>query len=150
MAIDGSPATAPAYQRVSNPSASARWAWSTILSTDAPPPLRPIRMAGKLPPTDPKKSYSRGRAATGGPGGRDAVLNLDAVGTVSEPVERAWQSKDALLYALAVGAGMPDPQAELAFTTENSRDVDQQVLPTFGVLLGMGGGGAMRKVGPFD
>jgi acyl dehydratase len=77
-------------------------------------------------------------------------LNLDAVGTVGEPAERSWTSKDALLYALAVGAGYPDPLAELAFTTENSREVTQQVLPTFAVLLGAGAGGVMRSVGPFD
>ena len=32
-------------------------------------------------------------------------LNPDAVGTTSEPAERSWTSKDALLYALGVGAG---------------------------------------------
>ena len=33
------------------------------------------------------------------------ALNPDAVGSTSEPVERSWTSKDALLYALGVGAG---------------------------------------------
>ena len=48
-------------------------------------------------------------------------LNPDAVGTTSEPVERSWDSKDALLYALGVGAGALDPTGfELDFTTENS------------------------------
>jgi acyl dehydratase len=77
-------------------------------------------------------------------------LNLDAIGTVGEPVERSWTSKDALLYALGVGAGYPDPLAELPFTTENSRGVDQQVLPTFGVLLGAGGGSVLRAIGTFN
>jgi len=77
-------------------------------------------------------------------------LDLNAIGTVGEPVERRWTSKDALLYAVGVGAGYPDPSAELAFTTENSHDVVQQVLPTFGVLLGAGGGGHMRSIGTFN
>ena len=78
------------------------------------------------------------------------ALDLDAIGTAGEPVERTWSSKDALLYAIAVGAGMPDPLTELAFTTENSRGIAQQVLPTFGVLIGGGGGGVMRAIGSFD
>jgi acyl dehydratase len=77
-------------------------------------------------------------------------LDLSAIGTAGEPVERSWSSNDALLYAVAVGAGYPDPLDELAFTTENSRGVDQQVLPTFAVLLGMGAGGIMRSIGSFD
>ena len=36
-------------------------------------------------------------------------LNLDAVGAVSEPAERSWDHKDALLYALGVGAGALGP-----------------------------------------
>ena len=56
-------------------------------------------------------------------------MNLDAVGSVSEPGERSWNSKDALLYALGVGAGQTDPTGfELQYTTENSQNVAQQVL----------------------
>ena len=41
-----------------------------------------------------------------------------------------------MLYALGVGAGAIDPAGfELAFTTENSKGVDQQVLPTFASTL---------------
>ena len=57
-------------------------------------------------------------------------LNPDAVGTKSEPVEVTWTSKDALLYAVGIGAGTD----ELAFTTENTKDVEQQVFPTFPVV----------------
>ena len=32
-------------------------------------------------------------------------LNLDAVGTLSDPAETSWDSKDAILYALGVGSG---------------------------------------------
>jgi len=78
------------------------------------------------------------------------ALNLDAIGTVGEPVERTWSSRDTLLYAVAVGAGQPDSFSELPFTTENSRGIDQQVLPTFGVLVGGAGAGVLRSIGSFD
>jgi acyl dehydratase len=42
-----------------------------------------------------------------------------------------WSSKDALLYAVGIGAGTDD----LAFTTENSAGIEQQVFPTFAVIL---------------
>ncbi|WP_433509559.1 MaoC/PaaZ C-terminal domain-containing protein [Nonomuraea sp. CA-143628] len=75
-------------------------------------------------------------------------MNLDAVGQTWESGEHAWTSKDAILYALGVGAGAQDPLAELPFTTENSHGIAQQVLPTFAVMLGGGGGGP--KLGDFD
>ncbi|MGI5242200.1 MaoC/PaaZ C-terminal domain-containing protein [Dactylosporangium sp. CA-139066] len=62
------------------------------------------------------------------------ALDLSAVGARSAPVEHAWTSDDALLYALAVGAGQ-DPLAELDLTTEHTEGVPQRVLPTFGALL---------------
>jgi acyl dehydratase len=58
-----------------------------------------------------------------------------AVGRRGEPRTRTWTSTDALLYAVGVGAGLGEPTQELAFTTENSDGVPQQVLPTFAVLL---------------
>jgi acyl dehydratase len=77
-------------------------------------------------------------------------LNLDAVGSTSEPSERSWGSKDALLYALGVGAGALDPTGfELEFTTENSDGVTQRVLPTFTTIVGQGGGGGL-PLGDFD
>jgi acyl dehydratase len=62
-------------------------------------------------------------------------LNHSLVGVPGEPVERSWASSDALLYAIGVGAGLGDPLQELQFTTENTAGVQQQVLPTYGVLL---------------
>ena len=62
-------------------------------------------------------------------------LDLSAVGREGTVHERSWTSKDALLYAVGVGAGLGDPSQELSFTTENSHGVEQQVLPPFGVLL---------------
>jgi acyl dehydratase len=76
-------------------------------------------------------------------------LDPSAVGAVGDPVERRWTSTDALLYAVAVGAGA-DPLDELAFTTENTRDVAQQVLPTFGVVLAQGAGSVFRHLGTFN
>jgi len=72
-------------------------------------------------------------------------INPDAVGTVADPVEVSWTSKDALLYAVGVGAGTE----ELAFTTENSTGIEQQVLPTFAVIVGIGGA-AMASIGTFN
>lgn len=75
-------------------------------------------------------------------------LNHDLVGVPSEAVRRSWTSKDTLLYAVGCGAGHDDPLAELSLTTENSHDIAQQVLPTYGVLVASGGGG--RKLGDFN
>jgi acyl dehydratase len=72
-------------------------------------------------------------------------INPDAVGAKGSPVRRSWTSKDALLYALGVGAGID----ELQFTTENTRDLPQRVLPTFAVIVG-GGGVPRDKVGSFN
>jgi acyl dehydratase len=73
-------------------------------------------------------------------------LNPDAVGAQSEPAEFSWTSKDALLYAVSIGAGAD----ELAFTTENTNGVDQQVFPTFPVVIGWGRGSAMGNIGTFN
>ena len=35
-------------------------------------------------------------------------LNPDAVGSKSQPGEKHWDSKDAILYALGVGCGVDD------------------------------------------
>ncbi|KAA0232687.1 MAG: hypothetical protein JJLCMIEE_02036 [Acidimicrobiales bacterium] len=77
-------------------------------------------------------------------------INPDAVGTKGEPVESSWTSKDCLLYALGVGAGMSDPTGfELEFTTENSQNVDQRALPTQAVVI-PSFGSAMTNIGTFN
>jgi acyl dehydratase len=76
-------------------------------------------------------------------------INVDAVGTRSEPARRRWTSKDSLVYALGVGAGAQDPSAELEFTTENSQDVTQRALPTTAVVLAAGGAG-LGSIGSFN
>ena len=74
-------------------------------------------------------------------------LRLDAVGVTGEPVEFAWTHDDAMLYAVAVGAGQEDPARELAFTTENTEGVAPLVLPTFANILTRG---ARVDVGDYD
>jgi len=77
-------------------------------------------------------------------------MNLDAVGSTSEPITRSWTSTDCLLYALGVGAGALDPTGfELDFTTENSAEVEQRVLPTFATIVGLGGAGR-SSLGTYD
>ena len=61
-------------------------------------------------------------------------IDPSAVGATGNPVKRSWTSKDGLLYAVGVGAGTD----ELAFTTENTKDTPQRVLPTFAVIIGGG------------
>jgi acyl dehydratase len=74
-------------------------------------------------------------------------INPDAAGAVGEPEKFSWNSKDALLYAIGVGAGTD----ELAYTTENTKNFPQQVLPSFAVVIASEGGGVpMDKVGSFD
>jgi hypothetical protein len=73
-------------------------------------------------------------------------LNPEAVGAESDPVEIHWDSTRALLYAVGVGAGTD----ELAFTTENTTDIAQRVLPTFPVVLGHGAGSLFSSIGTFD
>ena len=81
-------------------------------------------------------------------------INPDALGAEGSPVESSWDSKDCLLYALGVGAGMDDPVgSELEFTTENSHEVTQRALPTMCVVLGNGLTGPdnpMRRLGSFN
>jgi acyl dehydratase len=76
------------------------------------------------------------------------ALDHSLVGIRSEPVDRSWNATDAILYALGVGAGADDPTTELQFTTENTAGVEQQVLPTFGVLAAAARTG--RRLGDFD
>jgi len=72
-------------------------------------------------------------------------IDPSAVGATGDPVKRSWDSKDCLLYAVGVGAGT----SELTFTTENTKDTPQRVLPTFAVIIG-GGGAPLNKAGTFN
>lgn len=78
------------------------------------------------------------------------ALNPDAVGATGDVRSISWGSKDALLYAVGIGAG----QADLPFTTENTKDTPQVVFPTFAVVAGSGtaspGASAMSQIGSFN
>jgi acyl dehydratase len=78
------------------------------------------------------------------------TLDPTAVGAVGDVRTISWTSKDALLYAVGIGAG----QADLQFSTENSTGVAQRVYPTFAVVAGSGsattGRSAMSQVGSYD
>lgn len=65
-------------------------------------------------------------------------FDFDAIGRHTEPEPISWTPHQAMLYALGVGAGGENPLDELAFTTDNTGGVEQQVLPTFAVVLGWG------------
>ncbi len=73
------------------------------------------------------------------------ALDPSSVGAKGEPTRSSYTSKDALLYAVGVGAGT----SELPFTTENTKDTPQRVLPTMAVILG-GGGVPLGKAGEFN
>lgn len=57
-------------------------------------------------------------------------IDPNAVGQTRGPRRYSWTDRDTLLYALGVGAD----STTLAFVTENSHDLPQRVLPTFGVI----------------
>jgi acyl dehydratase len=61
------------------------------------------------------------------------MIDAGAAGLELPAYERSWTSDSAILYALGIGSGCE----ELQYTTENSHDVPQQVIPTFGVVLAM-------------
>jgi acyl dehydratase len=77
-------------------------------------------------------------------------INPEVVGARSEPARRRWTRKDCLLYAVGVGAGAEDPAQELAFTTDNSQDIEQRALPTMAVVLGGPRGDALSAIGSFN
>jgi acyl dehydratase len=73
------------------------------------------------------------------------AIDPTAIGAATEPMMFEWTDRDTLLYALGVGAGL----TELSFTTENSHDVPQQVLPTYAVIC-CPAFGAAAKIGKFN
>lgn len=67
-------------------------------------------------------------------------LSPDLVGLKGDSTEYSWNSKDAMLYALGVGAR---PYEDLDFLFEGK---GPKVLPTFGVISGMAGMGVMGQI----
>lgn len=72
-------------------------------------------------------------------------IDPNAVGNKTDPYQFEWTDRDTLLYAVGVGAGT----ADLAFTTENSHEIEQQVLPTYAVIA-CSSFGAARMIGSFN
>lgn len=72
-------------------------------------------------------------------------IDPSAIGATTDPTVFEWTDRDTMLYALGVGAGTD----ELAYTTDNSHDVRQQVLPTYPVICCSGFAGA-ASIGAFD
>jgi hypothetical protein len=73
------------------------------------------------------------------------AIDPSAIGAVTEPTLFDWTDRDTMLYALGVGAGTED----LPFTTDNSHDIAQQVLPTYAVIC-CPAFGAAAKIGTFN
>jgi acyl dehydratase len=73
------------------------------------------------------------------------TIDPTAIGATTEPARFDWTDRDTMLYALGVGAGTDD----LSFTTENSHEITQQVLPTYAVIACMGFS-AFSKIGEFN
>ncbi len=111
---DAVPQSPPARSRTASTSRPARNVIGTI-----------HRASSGAPYTDPEVTMP---------------INPDAVGSVGEPTEISWTSKQSLLYSLGIGAGVADPTGfELEFTTENSDGINQRSFPTQGVVMGGGG-----------
>lgn len=72
-------------------------------------------------------------------------LDPSAVGAASEPRRTTWTRDQSCLYALGVGAGT----GELAFTTDNTRGVEQRALATMPVILG-NNLRVLKSAGTFD
>jgi len=72
-------------------------------------------------------------------------IDPSSVGATAGPDSRSWVDRDTLLYAIGVGAGLD----ELAFTTENSHDTAQRVLPTYGVIA-CGRADVLGKIGDIN
>jgi acyl dehydratase len=73
------------------------------------------------------------------------AIDPKAIGAATDPMLFEYTDRDTLLYALGVGCGLDD----LSFTTENSHDTPQQVLPTYAVIC-CPAFGAAAKIGTFN
>lgn len=74
-----------------------------------------------------------------------APFDPAAIGTRSTPKRVSWTARDCMLYALGVGAGTDD----LAFTTNNTEGVEQRMVPTMPVTLGVDFS-ILKAAGRFD
>ena len=74
-----------------------------------------------------------------------APFDPAAVGAKSKPKRVSWNARDCMVYALGVGAGTDD----LEFTTNNTRGVEQTMVPTMPVTLGVDFS-VLKQAGRFD
>lgn len=74
-----------------------------------------------------------------------APFDPGAIGARSKPKPVEWTSRDCMLYALGIGMGVDD----LAFTTNNTKGLEQHMVPTMPVTLGVDFS-VLKAAGPFD
>ena len=77
-------------------------------------------------------------------------IDLNSIGREAGPAEVSWTSRDAMLYAIGVGAGQDDAHAELAFTTENSDGFTLRMLPCYVVVIVQNAATARPAFGDID
>lgn len=75
-------------------------------------------------------------------------IDMSLAGTSLGVVRRTWDGDCAMLYAMGVGAGEGFGDRELAYTTENSANIPQQVLPGYATVLGYPAAGLLDQGGP--
>lgn len=73
------------------------------------------------------------------------AIDHTVVGYTAEPVRLKWTKKDAIIYALGVGAGTE----HLQFTTDNTKSSPQKCFPTFAVIVGSSGQ-PFTKLGSYE
>lgn len=77
-------------------------------------------------------------------------IDQNSIGREAGPAEVSWTSRDAMLYAIGVGAGQDDAHAELAFTTENSDGFTLRMLPCYVVVIVQNAATARPAFGDID
>ncbi len=77
-------------------------------------------------------------------------IDLNSIGREAGPTEVSWTSRDAMLYAIGVGAGQDDALAELGFTTENTEGIPLSMLPTYAVVIVQNAVAARPAFGEID
>jgi acyl dehydratase len=74
----------------------------------------------------------------------------DIIGTEIGSGVFSWTSDQTMLYAVGVGAGLPDPLQELEYTTENTPGLPQKVLPTYLVQMSVSNDRDWSEIFGFD
>lgn len=67
-----------------------------------------------------------------------ARVTTAMVGSATALAPVAWSERDAMLYALGVGASLGAPEADLQFTTENTGGVQLVAIPSMLTVLSVG------------